>query len=246
MENENTTATPSSPSFMKYFKNIFIFITIIIFVVFICILFIKLGSNTFFWETPKGNNETEPLSRTKRNIEEQIKDIKKNEKFMIDLEFLEQMDNINVLEHQIEQLKKENELLKNKNKPVNNSTNETSYASLQTPKIPSNTNNNLQPKLNIPSTLKDNKIDNQNLTNTEEHIYESIEESLKRKSMMIIENQPNDKINDEANSLSVIEVENPSKETSIDDDSEINKSLSLDNSATNSSSDFEDFALVDK
>lgn len=266
MENENVTTTSGSSPFMKYFKNIFIFITIIIFVVFLCILFIKVGSNVFFWETPKGNNNnSEPLTRTKRNIEDQIKDIKNNEKFTIDLEFLEQMNSTDILENQIEQLKKELNVLKNKDQNIpknddtetnlnsdfnkHNSTNENNYASLSMTKLESNINKEEDkkdiPRLVISKTLENVQEDTKykTLTNTEEHIYESIEESFKKRTSKIVEN-----ISDDITATPVSEDNNSkhnldtiSKETTLE-----TNTTQLENISSNNSSDFEDFTLDDK
>lgn len=266
MENENVTTTSGSSPFMKYFKNIFIFITIIIFVVFLCILFIKVGSNVFFWETPKGNNNnSEPLTRTKRNIEDQIKDIKNNEKFTIDLEFLEQMNSTDILENQIEQLKKELNVLKNKDQNIpknddtetnlnsdfnkHNSTNENNYASLSMTKLESNINKEEDkkdiPRLVISKTLENVQEDTKykTLTNTEEHIYESIEESFKKRTSKIVEN-----ISDDVTATPVSEDNNSkhnldtiSKETTLE-----TNTTQLENISSNNSSDFEDFTLDDK
>lgn len=267
MENENVTTTPGNSPFMKYFKNIFIFITIIIFVVFLCILFIKVGSNVFFWETPKGNNNnSEPLTRTKRNIEDQIKDIKNNERFTIDLEFLEQMNSTDILENQIEQLKKELNILKNKDQNISknddtvtnlnsdfnkhNSTNENNYASLSMTKLESNLNKEEEnkkdiPKLVISKTLENVQEDNKykTLTSTEEHIYESIEESFKKRTSKIIEN-----ISDIDTTIPVSEdnklkhnLDTISKEAILE-----SNTMSLENISSNNSSDFEDFTLEDK
>lgn len=101
--------------FSKYFKNIIFIILLMITIIFLCILFIKYGSNNFLWETQKNKKEPDGI-RTKRSIEDRIKELKESERLTLNLDLIEKMDNMEILETRLAQTENELAALKEKYK----------------------------------------------------------------------------------------------------------------------------------
>lgn len=254
MENENVTVTNEGLGFMKYFKNIFIFVVITLCIVFACILFIKLGSNLFFWEMPKGNsNEQEPLKRNKRNIEEQIQDIKRNEKFTIDLEFLEQINSTDILENQITQLKKEVAMLKDKNNQQASSSSSSIISNTKTKEVSPYKQTSESLYAPIPTINVSENLEKQEEENNKYLSLSSIEQTLQNRLEKTLEKKINKQESVQSNATYVIKEsdidvhdyplkEKPSSENkhSLEEETLLEDKSSLDERST-TSSDFEEF-----
>lgn len=103
----------NSSFFSKYFKNIILIFLFIVTIIFLCILFIKYGSNNFLWETEKNKKEPDGI-RVKRGIEDKIKELKESERLTLDLDLLEKMDHMEILESRLAQTETELAALKEK------------------------------------------------------------------------------------------------------------------------------------
>lgn len=113
MDVQNNNTEQNNSFFSKYFKNIILIFLFTVVIIFLCIVFIKFGSNNFLWETQKNKKEPDGI-RTKRGIEDRIKELKEQEKITLSLDLLEKMDNMEYLESRLAQAETELNALKEK------------------------------------------------------------------------------------------------------------------------------------
>lgn len=163
--------------FLKYFKSIVLILIIILVFISTFVVFIKYGSNNFLWATQKDKLDPGDFaSRTKRAVEDRIKELKHNKKLNIDLDFLENNNNIELLENKINMLEAELEAYKKKEELKNENDTNPLHLDLKIP-----TTEITKP---VVSSVEENKIITDHMLDVLDSKDENIETSIIKKDSL--------------------------------------------------------------